>query len=63
MGAYLCQACDGMFCSHEVNYYYCEKCKTDFCEDCWAERLHEEQDITETETCGFCYEQAPKGDE
>ena len=54
MGAYLCEACDKMFCSHEVNYYHCEKCKTDFCEDCWMERLDENQDEF-TEICGNCY--------
>lgn len=56
MGAYICEACDNMFCSHEVNYYHCEKCNTDFCEDCWFERLHEDQKWGEDELCGFCYE-------
>ena len=55
MGAYICNACDSMFCSHEVNYYYCEKCETAFCEDCWIERLHEDQELTESDICGDCY--------
>ncbi len=58
MGAYICDLCDGMFCSHEVNYYCCEKCEKAFCEGCWIERLHEDQEITETGICGNCFEQA-----
>lgn len=54
MGAYKCGVCDNMFCSHSVNYYSCEKCETEFCEDCWAERLHEDQEVT-ANICGDCY--------
>lgn len=54
MGAYICGVCDGMFCSHEVNFYHCEKCNTSFCEGCWQERLHEDQDEC-GEICGNCY--------
>ena len=55
MGAYICEVCDGMFCSHEVNFYHCDKCDTSFCEDCWQERLHEDQDWGECDICGDCY--------
>jgi len=54
MGSYICGVCDGMFCSHEVNFYHCEKCGGDFCEDCWGETLDECQDETD-EICGDCY--------
>ena len=54
MGAYMCGVCDSMFCSHEVNYYHCDKCNTDFCEDCWIERLHEDQETEEDNFCGSC---------
>ena len=56
MGAYICDCCDNMFCSHSVNYYYCEECNKSFCEDCWQERLHEDQDGWE-EVCGDCWKQ------
>ena len=55
MGAYICDVCDRMFCSHEVNYMYCEKCEQAFCEDCWIEILHEDQELTD-DICGECYE-------
>jgi len=58
MGAYICDVCDNMFCSHEVNYMYCEKCKTAFCEGCWQERLDEEQELTEYDICGDCFRKA-----
>lgn len=55
MGAYICSKCDNMFGSHSVNYMYCEKCDSAFCEDCWIETLHEDQEPTEYDTCGKCY--------
>ena len=54
MGAYICQVCDNVYCSHEVNYYHCDTCDTAFCEGCWIEGLHENQDGTE-DICGECY--------
>lgn len=54
MGAYICDICGGMFCHHEVNYYSCDKCNKQFCEDCWCEYLSEEQEGTEN-ICGECY--------
>lgn len=54
MGAYICQVCDNMFCSHDVNFMYCEKCETEMCEGCWEEKLHEDQDLY-SEICGDCY--------
>lgn len=54
MGAYICNVCDNIFCSHSVNFYHCEKCNTSSCEDCWCERLHEDQDMF-ADICGDCY--------
>ena len=42
---------------------YCEKCQTEFCEDCWIERLHEDQELTEYDTCGDCYAKSIEGEE
>ena len=53
MGAYICDVCDNMFCSHEVNFYHCDKCNTSMCEDCWIERQGEEETY---DICGDCYE-------
>ena len=58
MGAYICDICDNMFCSHEVNFMYCETCEKSMCEGCWQEKLHEDQDITEYDMCGDCYAKA-----
>jgi hypothetical protein len=55
MGAYICNICDQMFCSHEVNFYHCDKCNKSFCEDCWIERLDEEQELYGEEICGECF--------
>lgn len=54
MGAYICSICDNMFCSHEVIYYFCDKCNRAFCEDCWRENLEEEQDEM-GDLCGDCF--------
>lgn len=55
MAAYQCDICSGVFCSHDVNYYHCEKCNTTFCETCWMETLHDDQELDD-EICGDCYE-------
>lgn len=55
MGAYICDICDSMFCSHDVNFYHCDTCETSFCEGCWQERLHEDQEDVCDPLCGDCF--------
>lgn len=55
MGAYTCQVCDNMFDSHVVNFYACDKCGKQFCEDCWIDSLDENQDWGTADLCGDCY--------
>lgn len=54
MGAYICGICDNMFCSHSVSFFYCEKCNTAFCEDCWNDTFIENDIDYDYNTCGNC---------
>ena len=54
MAGFTCGVCDKQGCTHKVGYYHCDKCNTDFCERCWNERLHEDQE-DDADICGNCY--------
>ena len=55
MVAYKCNICENDFSSSEITAFCCYRCERIFCEDCFQNIIHEDQDGSE-DVCGECWD-------